>query len=216
MNLMLTESKTIPYTSILVTHPTRISEELRRELLRKSIHLLIGFVPVMAFLLGRGVTLGILGAGTVFYTVAESLRLSGRPVPLISRVTEQASRSRDAGKFVLGPITLGLGAMLALLIYPDPAASIAIYALAFGDAAASVIGKFAGMRRIPGTRGKTVEGGFGCFVAVLLVAIHYGIPPLVAVPVALLGAVTELLPLRDMDNLALPLITGLSVVAALG
>jgi dolichol kinase len=37
--------------------------------------------------------------------------------------------------------------MLSLLLYPDPAASIAIYALAFGDGLASLVGKLVGRIR---------------------------------------------------------------------
>jgi phytol kinase len=210
MRLVLAESRTV-----LVTRPLGLSEELRRELLRKGIHLLIALVPLLAGILGRGATLGLLGAGTVVYTLAETLRIQGHSVFLISRITEKAARTRDNGHFVLGPVTLGLGAMVALLIYPDPAATIAIYALAFGDSAASIIGKFAGMRRIRGTQGKTLEGAFGCFVAVLLVATRFGLNPVAAVSVGLVAAFTELLPLRDLDNLALPLTSGMTVVVAL-
>ena len=60
----------------------------------------------------------LLAAGIIVYATCESLRMSGREVPVISRVTALAARRRDAGKFVLGPITLGLGAMLALMLYP--------------------------------------------------------------------------------------------------
>lgn len=210
MKLVLTESKTL-----LLTRPFGLTEELQRELLRKGIHLLIALVPVLAQLAGRGVTLGLLASGTIVYTIAEGLRIQGRSVFLISRITEQAARSRDNGHFVLGPVTLGLGAMVALLLYPDPAATIAIYALAFGDSAASLLGKFAGTKRIRGTQGKTIEGGFGCFVAVLVVANHFGLSPASALAVATVAAFTELLPLRDLDNLALPLTAGLTVVLTL-
>jgi dolichol kinase len=105
--------------------------------------------------------------------------------------------------------------MVALLIYPDPAATIAIYALAFGDSAASLLGKFAGSKRIRGTQGKTLEGAFGCMVAVLIVASHFGLSPAAALAVAAVAAFTELLPLRDLDNLALPLTAGLTVVLTL-
>ena len=66
---------------------------------------------------------------------------------VVSGLTVAAARPGDAG-FVLGPATLGLGAMLALLLYPLPASAIAIYALAFGDAAASVVGMACAGRRM--------------------------------------------------------------------
>lgn len=116
------------------------SAELQTELFRKSIHFLIALVPPLASI-HLAATMALLGAGTMVYAVAELLRLQGRTVVFISGVTRRAARDRDQGRFVLGPITLGLGAMLALLLYPEPAAVVAIYALAFGDGLASLVGK---------------------------------------------------------------------------
>jgi phytol kinase len=95
--------------------------ELQTELLRKSIHFFIAMVPPLATL-SLPVTMALLGAGILVYSTAEALRLQGRTVPFISGITRMASRDRDRGRFVLGPVTLGLGAMLALMLYPEPAA----------------------------------------------------------------------------------------------
>jgi hypothetical protein len=57
--------------------------------------------------------------------------------------------------------------MLSLLLYPEPAAAIAIYALAFGDGISSVVGKLIGKIRIPFSGGKTLAGSTACFLAVL-------------------------------------------------
>jgi phytol kinase len=92
--------------------------------------------------------------------------MEGYSVPIVSKVTALAARRRDGDRFVLGPITLGLGALLSLLLYPNPAASIAIYALAFGDGLSSLVGKSFGSVRIPFTGGKSLEGSLTCMVAV--------------------------------------------------
>jgi len=110
------------------------------EIVRKALHLLIAFVPLLAGIDVRA-TMTLLAAGTLFYVFAERLRIEGQPVLLISDLTIIASRERDKGRFVLGPVTLGVGAMLSLLLYPSTAAAIAIYALAFGDGFASLAGK---------------------------------------------------------------------------
>lgn len=189
-----------------------ISRDIRTELIRKSIHLSIAFVPVVAAAIGTGTTLALLAVGTVLYTYAEVQRRNGVAVPIISRMTELASRQRDLNRFVLGPITLGLGAMLALLLYPDPAASIAIYALAFGDGLASVFGKLFGRIRIPATRGKTLEGSIACASAVAIAT--YGVTRRVDVAlfVAVGATALEALPTDDADNLILPVGAGLLAV----
>jgi dolichol kinase len=183
-------------------------EEARIELLRKSIHLLIALVPVLAGLIGRWFTVALLGLGTLVYTLCELLRRRGIEVPFISRITSLAARKRDAGKFVRGPITLGLGAMLSLAAFPLPAASIAIYTLAFGDGLSSLVGKFFGRIKLPLTGGKSLEGSLTCFGAAFLSAWLVGGKPLPALAVAAVATFTEAIPLKDFDNIVLPLVTG--------
>jgi dolichol kinase len=188
-----------------------LSEEIRIELLRKGIHLLIAFVPgIAAFSLQLAVLL--LTSGIVFYTVTESLRRSGVSVPLVSRVTALAARKRDAGKFVLGPITLGCGALCALLFYPDPAASIAIYALAFGDGLSSLVGKSFGSIKLPFTGGKSLEGSLTCFFAVYFSTFALTSDSPRSLVLALAATLVEAAPLKDLDNILLPMITGAAAI----
>jgi dolichol kinase len=182
--------------------------EIRIELLRKSIHLLIALVPSLAALVGVFPTVLLLAAGTIVYTACETLRMAGRTVPLVSRVTALAARRRDAGKFVLGPITLGMGAMISLIMYPDPAASVAIYTLAFGDGLSSLVGKLFGSVRLPFTGGKSLEGSLTCFSAVFLASYALSAKTLPSLAVALFATVTEAIPLKDFDNIVLPIATG--------
>jgi dolichol kinase len=184
--------------------------EVKTEIIRKSIHFLIALSPLMAAV-NRPLTLFILAAGTLGYTYMESLRLEGVEVPLVSSLTGMASRTRDMGRFVMGPVTLGLGAMLALLLYPAPAASIAIYALAFGDGFASLIGKCFGRTRPAFLFGKSIEGSTACFAAVFIAAWRVIPDYRIALAAALTAAAVEALPLEDYDNLALPVTVGFVV-----
>jgi dolichol kinase len=186
-----------------------IPEEVQIEAVRKSIHVLIAFVPAMAYSLGVVTAMSVLAAGTLVYTVSETLRLQGRNVLLVSRLTVIAARPRDVGHFILGPVTLALGAMVSLMLYPEPAASIAIYALAFGDGIASFAGKLFGTVRIPFSGGKTVEGTFACFAAVFVTTYTVTANPEIAGTVAAAAALIELAPTRDLDNLIMPAGTGL-------
>ena len=195
------------------TPSASLPEDLRTELVRKSIHMLIALVPTIASVFGVGITLGLLSAGTLFYSCCEMLRLEGRSVALVSSLTSVAARQRDIGHFTLGPVTLGLGAMITLLLYPDPAASIGIYALAFGDGLASLFGKFAGRLEIPLTGGKTVEGTLACFSAVFVAVFALTGRLAESSAIAASAAVLELTPTNDLDNLILPIGTGL--IAAL-
>ncbi len=185
-------------------------DEIRTELVRKSIHFLIALTPMLASL-NRPLTVVALGMGTLVYAWAETLRLSGVEVPVVSSLTALASRSRDRGRFVLGPVTLGLGAMLALLLYPSPAASIAIYALAFGDGLASLVGKLFGRYRPAWLLGKSAEGSLACFAAVFLSAYRVSADLRTALTAAVVATAVEALPLEDYDNIFLPLSVGFAV-----
>jgi len=188
--------------------------QISTEVLRKSIHLLIALVPLLATW-NKGFTVALLASGVILYTYCELMRLRGFEIAVISRITAMAARKRDAGKFVLGPVTLGIGAMLALVLYPNPAASIAIYALAFGDGLSSLVGRMFGTIRIPFTGGKSVEGSLTCFFAVLTSAYALTGDFAKSALLALIATVVEALPSKDMDNILLPVVTGIFAVMIL-
>jgi dolichol kinase len=184
--------------------------ELKTEIVRKSIHFLVALTPFIAAI-NRPVTVLFLMAGTLGYTLMEYLRISGVKIPVISSLTSMASRSRDMGHFVIGPVTLGLGALLALLLYPSPVASISIYALAFGDGFASLVGKFLGKWRPAILCGKSVEGSLACFTAVFVSAFAVSRNINIAFIAASTATVVEALPIEDYDNIAIPVTVGLAV-----
>lgn len=192
-----------------VSTVSSLSQEIETELIRKSLHMLIALVPSLAAVFGVGITLVILGSGTLFYAYCETLRMAGQSVAVVSSLTSRASRQRDFGRFALGPVTLGLGAMAALLLYPDPAASLAIYALAFGDGLASLFGKIVGRTVLPGMRGKTLEGTLACFVAIYVAGFALTGRAVESAAIAAAGSLLELAPTNDLDNLILPVGTGL-------
>lgn len=187
----------------------------RGEVVRKGLHLLIALVPSLATL-SVPLTLALLAAGTLFYAFAETSRRRGHPVVVVSRLTRLASRAADRDRFVLGPVTLGLGAMVALMLYPEPAASLAIYALAFGDGFASLVGRLVPGPRIPFVKGKSLAGSLACFTAVFVASLPLVRSPTQAAALALTATILEAFPSGDFDNLLVPVGTGLVAAALLG
>ncbi len=183
------------------------SQEIETEFLRKAIHLIIAVVPFLASI-DVAATLMLLGGGAILYTYAELHRRAGYTIGFISTITFAAARDRDRGHFVLGPVTLAMGAMIALMLYPEPAASIAIYALAFGDGFSSIVGKVFGRIRIPLTGGKTLAGSLTCFAAVFVIAYRMSGRLTPSLLVAFGATAIEALPTRDLDNILLPVGTG--------
>ncbi len=194
-------------TSYFVIQRT-FSREIQTELIRKSIHILIALVPLLAMVLGSGPTLALLAGGVLFYTYTEVLRFRGKYIPLITRLTNAATRDRDRGKIVLGPITLGLGAMISLLLYPEPASVVAIYSLAFGDSISSIIGKAFGKTSLPLLDGKTLEGSLACFVVVFFLALRIMQSSEAALVIAAVATLFEAVPTKDLDNILMPMGSG--------
>ena len=184
--------------------------EVRTELFRKSIHIMVALVPALASI-NIYITESFLAASVIMYSICELSRINGKNIILVSRVTAAAARKRDDGHFVLGPVTLAVGALLALMLYPSTAAAIAIYALAFGDSAASLVGKFFGRINI-GFGNKTLEGSLACFGAVYISAVAVTSDVPASLIIAAAAVIIELVPVKDLDNLLIPVGTGMAAV----
>jgi dolichol kinase len=201
---------TLPVAAGRVSDPAAFFAEARTEVVRKAIHFSIALSPGMAAI-NYPLTVMVLMVGVLGYTFMETLRLSGVRIPVVSTLTAMSSRPKDIGVFVLGPVTLGLGALLALLLFPSPAACIGIYALAFGDGFAGLIGKLFGRIRPAFLFGKSLEGSAACFVATFVTAYLVSHSYSVSVAAAITAMAVEALPLEDYDNISLPLIVGVVV-----
>jgi len=184
-----------------------MQRELKAELARKGIHLIIALVPALAAI-NRSHTALLLMAGLLIYICAESLRFLGFYPPFISSITEVVLRKRERGRFAMAPVTLGLGALLALLLFPPAVAAAAIYALAFGDSASSLVGKFLGRLRPAFMAGKSIEGSLACFTASALPTFFVFWDWKTAFAVGLCSLLVDLFPINDYDNLLLPLAAG--------
>lgn len=182
----------------------------RTELIRKSIHFSIALFPFISAW-NHTFSIFFLIAGISLYIRLENLRMNGFSIPFFSSLTIQAARKRDEGHFVLGPVTLGLGALLVTAFFPPETAAIAIFALAFGDGFASLVGKPFGRIKPAFMFGKSVEGTMACFLAVLFVTWKVTNNLSVTLMAALTTAIVEALPLEDFDNLLIPLSVALAV-----
>ncbi|HPO49106.1 MAG TPA: SEC59/DGK1/VTE5 family protein [Spirochaetota bacterium] len=185
-----------------------ISFTLKKELFRKTIHMLSSFVPFFYFF-SPALTMIFLLFVSFSYFMSEILRFKKIRIPLVTQITELASRSRDEGKVVLGPITLSLGIFLALTFFDYRVAIISVFALSFGDGVASLFGKIIGGPKIPFTFGKTFAGSIGCFIVLIIVFFSCGLNFNQALFLALFSSTVEAFPTGDFDNLIIPVATGI-------
>lgn len=187
---------------------TQYKIALLKEILRKGIHIASSCTAVTLSYFGKIPTIILLVALGIFYSISETLRQKGLEVPLIAKVTSAASRARDAGHFVFGPLALVIGLTMSVAIFSKMAATCAIFALSFGDGVASLVGRAFGAIPLPLTRGKTAEGSLACFFAVFSAIFFYTNNCTTSYIMALCAMSIELLPLGDFDNVAIPLCVG--------
>ncbi len=180
-------------------------EVLLKEVFRKSIHLCSAFVTIFAkyFFSSTIIALAII---TILYTIFEFLRINGKKIFLVSAITDYAARKRDRGGFVLGPVTLSLGIITTLLLFPQKPAQIGILALAFGDGLSGLIGKCFGKNRLKFFAPKTLEGCLTCFIAVFISALAISKNFFYSIILAMVATIVEVLPLKDFDNLLIPIV----------
>lgn len=179
--------------------------DIVKEFFRKSIHLCTCFVPLLLDFAYKPVLL-LLSFVLLLYIICEFMRLNGKPVPIISTITKKAARKRDENKFVLGPVTLCIGVILTAVFFDQTAAAIGIYALGLGDGLSSLFGRLFGKTLIPHTKGKSIVGSLTCFLAIFISSLVITQNIFYSLLIALLGMFVEMLPLKDYDNLIIPLV----------
>ena len=172
--------------------------------IRKLIHASALVVPILTEVTSRTIILVALCTVVAVYSLEEALRLKGRPLPLITTFTLRMSRPQETTHFVVRPVYLAVGIILALLLFPPKIADASIVIVAVGDPVAAYVGGKIGRRHIRAN--KTVEGSIAGLVASFLLAAII-VYPLVALAGAAGAMLMELVDRPD-DNLTMPIAAG--------
>ena len=187
--------------------------EWLQEVRRKLVHVWAGAVPFLAGIafFPTVISLALLA---VLYTLSEIGRLNGRLVPVLGGITTACIRKEERRAFVTGPITMAIGVIMSLLLFPAHVALVVIWILAFADTAATLMGKAWKGRSIPYNRSKSIVGSLTFFLVAYLCSLLC-LSPVSALPVALTSSFIESLPLKD-DNISTPLGSGIVLMFLTG
>jgi dolichol kinase len=199
---------------------TPASESLSLEIRRKLIHLPALIIPIGLFYFPYSIALPLLFSVTVASVLVETLRLRSKTIQrvfmwIFGPVLRRHEENRMTGSTAL--LLSSSLCCLALLILEGGAglsreARLSLfYAFAFlilGDAAAAVVGKRWGAKKLFGD--KTVAGSLACFALCFMIYLAARSLPgldIPFVPVLAAAAVTtalEALPVKWDDNLIVP------------
>ena len=116
-------------------------------------------------------------------------------------------RERKGEYSLRGPITYFLGSLIAVILFPELIAVIAILILSIADAASTLVGKSYGIHKLRINSKKSWEGSITFFIASLMI-LYLFLDPLKALTIAITVSVVEMLPDMD-DNITIPIATGL-------
>jgi dolichol kinase len=193
------------------------------ELRRKALHLIALIIPFGLLLFPVRIALPLLFSSAAIFLAVEIFRLGSPSVnAFFFRWFAPLLREKEQRKLT-GATGLVLAASLCTLILilldgditlPHEARASLFYAFAFlilGDAAAALLGKRFGKRKLFGE--KTVVGTLACLLTCLLIyalfngPLHIGVKPAAAFLAACLTALLEALPLTFDDNLFVPPVT---------
>ena len=181
--------------------------DLVKEIGRKLFHTLALAFLAAYWLIGYPRIIPWALAWSAFVAAAETarLRLPGlneRLLPFFGGIYREDERRRLTGIFYTS-----FGALAVFVFFGDKPRIVAasLFYLVLGDAAAALVGKAFGRRKIAGGE-KTLEGSLACFLTCLLVGRAMGFAAFPGAAAALAATVIELLPARWFnDNLCMPL-----------
>ena len=178
-----------------------------QEIRRKLLHILIASVPIFSNLVYH-TTLTVLFALPIIYMISECLRINGYSFPMLGRITKSSIRRMEERGVAFGPVTLIFGTILSLLFFPPVIASTVILIVAFADAAATIVGQSMGNHRIFYNKKKSWEGTIAAWIVAFLCGCIY-LPISYALLAASFSSIIESLPLKSLDNLLIPISTGI-------
>ena len=177
-----------------------------QEIRRKLLHILIACVPIFSSLVYH-TTLMVLFVLSSIYVISECLRLNGYSFPMFGGITRSSIRKEEERGFAFGAVTLVLGAILSILLFPEAIASTVIWIVAFADTAATIVGRNLGNHRIPYNKKKSIEGSISALIVAFFCGYIY-LPLFPALLAAFFSSIIESLPIRALDNLLMPIGTG--------
>jgi dolichol kinase len=183
----------------------------RAEVFRKTLHVLAIVVPIGMQVLGKEVSVALLALLAVLAVLADiarvrSLSFSRFIQACFGGMMRPAEWPRPGDPFLLNGATwLLISACLLALIFPMYLAVRALAMGILGDAAAALVGRRFGRRRL-GKSPKTIEGALAFFVAAALsLGVMQSLAHYEIILAAVVGSMMEATPLPVNDNLRVPL-----------
>ena len=181
-----------------------------REISRKVIHILNIIIPLFhIYILKDTIDMTIfLSAMVIFCFFIEIFRSQSS---FISKFFEKylffMMRSFEKQGSLTGSTWVFVGALITIILVPQPFSLLALFFLAFGDTLAALVGmKFPFIK----IGNKTLSGSLACFIMCLYVGLILDFE--ISIEIILIGAfsatIAELISIKINDNISIPVLSG--------
>jgi dolichol kinase len=184
-------------------------ERMSLELRRKLLHSFFGLVMIFIFFyFKRRILIAFLSVLLLFGSIMILWRLQGNRIPIADWFEETFERKNvkfpgyGAFWYVVGTL------LLVLSLGEANEIAAAILTLAIGDSAATIFG-LKGVHILPHNKRKTIEGSLAFLVFSLPSCLFVG---WIGIPLSVITAIAESLPVPFDDNLMIPIISVLFFV----
>jgi phytol kinase len=196
---------------------------IESRLSRKLIHIITGPLFVLCWLLFPDVWYSRWLAALVPFAITLQFALIGLGIIKDEASVKAMSRSGDRREILLGPLFYGIVFVIMTLVYwkTSPVGMVALMLMCGGDGLADIIGHGIRSPKLPWGKEKSVSGSVGMFLGgwvlaafILFTFVRAGVFPspfssylLPVTVLALVGMLVESLPLKDVDNITVTLVT---------
>ena len=181
-----------------------------REISRKAIHIFNIIIPLFhIYILKDKIDMIIfLSAMLIFCFFIEIFRSESS---FISKFFEKylffMMRSFEKQGSLTGSTWVFVGALITIILVPQPFSLLALFFLAFGDTLAALVGmKFPFIK----IGNKTLSGSLACFIMCIFVGLILNFE--ISLEIILIGAFTativELISIKINDNISIPVLSG--------
>ena len=181
-----------------------------REIFRKTIHIFNFIIPLFhIYIFKNKIDMIIfLSAMVIFCFFIEIFRNQNL---LISKIFEKylffMMRSFEKQGSLTGSTWVFVGALITIILVPQPFSLLALFFLAFGDTLAALVGiKFPFIK----IGNKTLSGAFACFIMCFSVGLilDFGIGLDIILIGAFTATISELISIKINDNILIPVLSG--------
>lgn len=181
-----------------------MAEKTKFEFSRKAVHMLSLLVPLCAYFHVGWTQVTILCFIT-FYAVSETWKVKGKHF-WFHRYILKMQRDGERNTWARAPFFLAVGVLGSITLFSWEAALIGIYQAGMCDTMAALFGKKFGGTPFPFFSTRKTFTGTLAFIAFALPVCFIFLSPSKAIVLALIGGFLESLPVKDWDNLTVPLI----------